>query len=88
MTPNEQDEFINSLKREIVSAWRTNTVRRIKPTPEDEARNGFMVIENTLWSTLPQFMRTIDSALNEIGEEGLPVDTALISFGSWIGGNL
>ena len=86
LTPHETLEYEASLKREIVSAWRTNTVRRIKPTPEDEARNVLMVIENTLWNTLPVFMKTVDFSLQELGVDPLPPQCALVSFGNWIGG--
>lgn len=41
-TPQEHSEYEECLKREIVSAWRTNTVRRNKPSPEDEARNALV----------------------------------------------
>jgi phosphoenolpyruvate carboxylase len=87
MTPTEKAEFLVGIQREIVSCWSSNTVRRIKPTPEDEARNSFMIIENTLWTTLPAFMRTVNGALDSIGQPALPPETALISFGSWIGGD-
>jgi phosphoenolpyruvate carboxylase len=32
---------------------RTNNLRTIKPTPEDEARYGLSVIEETLWDSVP-----------------------------------
>ncbi|TPX68375.1 phosphoenolpyruvate carboxylase [Spizellomyces sp. 'palustris'] len=87
MTPQEEVDFRNTLRGEILAAWQTNTVRRIKPTPEDEARNALMVIENTIWTSLPNFMGTVDHALAEIGQPPLPIDSTLITFGSWIGGD-
>ncbi|KAJ3167441.1 hypothetical protein HDU88_002363 [Geranomyces variabilis] len=87
MTPQEQEDNINTMRAEILAAWRTNTVRRIKPTPDDEARNGLMVLENTIWTSLPKFMDTVDHALAEIGQPPLPIDSTLITFGSWIGGD-
>ncbi|KAI8825738.1 phosphoenolpyruvate carboxylase [Fimicolochytrium jonesii] len=87
MTPQEEEENRDAIRADILAAWRTNTVRRIKPTPDDEARNGLMVIENTIWACLPNFMATVDHALAEIGQPPLPVDSNLITFGSWIGGD-
>ncbi|KAJ3023929.1 hypothetical protein HKX48_009137 [Thoreauomyces humboldtii] len=87
MTPLEEEDNRNTLRAEIMAAWRTNTVRRIKPTPDDEARNGLMVLENTIWAALPSFMSTVDHALAEIGQPPLPIDSKLITFGSWIGGD-
>ncbi|KAI8914076.1 phosphoenolpyruvate carboxylase [Powellomyces hirtus] len=87
MTPQEEMDNRNTIRAEILAAWRTNTVRRIKPTPDDEARNGLMVLENTIWTALPSFMSTVDHALSEIGQPPLPIDSKLITFGSWIGGD-
>jgi phosphoenolpyruvate carboxylase len=87
MTPEEQTEFYGGLRRMIVSAWRSNTVRRIKPHPEDEARDSLTIIESTLWHILPKFMRTVDLALNSIGQDALDPTANLVSFGSWIGGD-
>ncbi|KAI9103302.1 phosphoenolpyruvate carboxylase [Phlyctochytrium arcticum] len=87
MTPEEEDEFRTSLRSEILATWRTNTVRRIKPTPEDEARSGLMVLENAIWTAVPNFMSTVDYALAEIGQPPLPIMSKLITFGSWIGGD-
>ncbi|KAI9206838.1 phosphoenolpyruvate carboxylase [Polychytrium aggregatum] len=87
LTPAEHIDMMDAIRREIVGAWRTNTVRRLKPTPEDEARGALAVIENSIWKALPQFMRNLDSTLQEFGIEPLPFDKAVISYGSWIGGD-
>ncbi|KAJ3055215.1 hypothetical protein HK097_011216 [Rhizophlyctis rosea] len=87
LTPDEKAEVRLSIRREILAAWRSNTVRRIKPTPEDEARNGLMVLETSLWTALPAFANTVDHALESIGQEPLPINKSLITFGSWIGGD-
>ncbi|KAJ3186021.1 hypothetical protein HDU85_000935 [Gaertneriomyces sp. JEL0708] len=87
MTPAERDTLNAHIRAEILAAWRTNTVRRIKPTPEDEARNGLMIIESAVWSSVPNFLHTVDHALGEIGEAPLPWDATLVRFGSWIGGD-
>jgi len=87
MTPSEYRLFLESLYREVVSVWRSNTVRRIKPTPEDEARGGLNTVERILWHAIPEHMKTVDNALLEIGAEPLPPTCCVISFGSWIGGD-
>ena len=87
LTPAEAHQVQAALKREIVAIWRTNSVRRIKPTPEDEARAGLIVIEKNLWDIVPKHFRTADHALSNLGVDPLPLDTSLITFGSWIGGD-
>ncbi|KAI9199578.1 phosphoenolpyruvate carboxylase [Polychytrium aggregatum] len=87
LTPAEHADMMDAIRREIVGAWRTNTVRRIRPTPEDEARGALSVLENSIWKALPKFMRTLDATLAEYDIEPIPVDKSIISFGSWIGGD-
>ncbi|KAJ1570096.1 hypothetical protein HK096_001732 [Nowakowskiella sp. JEL0078] len=87
LTPQEMSEISFSLRREILGAWRSNTVRRIKPTPEDEARNGLAVIEQSIWHAMPGMIRNLNAALVEIGQEALPPTQSLVTFGSWIGGD-
>ncbi|KAJ3263329.1 hypothetical protein HK104_006667, partial [Borealophlyctis nickersoniae] len=87
LTPEEQTTLRASIRREILAAWRTNTVRRIKPTPEDEARNALMVLEASIWTAVPRFGNTLDHALESIGVEELPADKTVVTFGSWIGGD-
>ena len=87
LTPFELEDLHRSIRREIVSAWRSSTIRRIKPTPEDEARNGLAIIESIIWKSLPGFMRNVDAALESMGIEPLPPTKSLVTFGSWIGGD-
>eukprot|EP00961_Rhodomonas_salina_P089080 1198207-Rhodomonas_salina.1 len=60
---------------------------QIKPTPEDEARYGLSVVEETLWNAVPEHYRVIDDALKQIGAAPLPMDVQLITLGSWMGGD-
>jgi phosphoenolpyruvate carboxylase len=38
----------------LLANWKTNPVRSLKPTPEDEARYGISVIEESLWQAVPE----------------------------------
>ena len=40
----------------IAQIWHTEDFRTRRPTPVDEARWGFAVIENSLWDAVPQFL--------------------------------
>ena len=44
----------------ISQIWHTEDFRTQRPTPVDEARWGFAVIENSLWDAVPQFLRQVD----------------------------
>ena len=56
-------------------------------TPSDEVKGGLVVIEQTLWDAVPRHLRTLDRSLREATGRGLPVESAPIRFGSWIGGD-
>ncbi len=75
------------LKRLIAEAWHTDEIRQTRPVPQDEARWGFAVVENSLWEALPQLMRELDDALTERGLDPLPLEAAPIRFATWMGGD-
>jgi len=87
LTPAEQEDAVDTLRREILTAWTTDEVRRQPPTPVDEAGWGLAIIEQTLWDVVPHFLRTIDRALRRLTGKSLPVEAAPIRFGSWMGGD-
>ena len=71
----------------ISQIWHTEDFRTQRPTPVDEARWGFAVIENSLWDAVPQFLRQID-AVCEAYSLALPEpDWCPIQISSWIGGD-
>ena len=71
-TPGELQHCVGLIRRELTSAWRTSSVRRTKPTAEGEARNGMAVVEETLWSAVPEHYRRIDRLLQRNGMERSP----------------
>ena len=71
----------------IAQAWHTEEIRSVRPTPVDEARWGFSVIENSLWEAVPDFMRELDGRLNEDYKVSLPLDASPVQFSSWMGGD-
>lgn len=68
------------------AAWRTDEIRRRKPTPLDEMLLGLAYVTE-LFDILPQYMRRIDSMLMGMGQPRLPLDTTIVEFGSWMGGD-
>lgn len=87
LTPIERQHELAKLKHHIVAAWRTDEIRRTKPTPIDEAKWGFTTIEQTLWHSIPQFLREFDEVIFEHTGQHLPLTHAPIRFASWMGGD-
>ena len=75
------------LRELILSAWATDEIRRERPTPVDEAKWGFAVIEQSLWRAVPRVMRDIEAELGQAGIDALPADWVPIRFASWMGGD-
>jgi phosphoenolpyruvate carboxylase len=55
--------------------------------PVDEAKWGFTTIEQTLWYSIPQFLREFDEVVFEHTGQHLPLTHAPIRFASWMGGD-
>lgn len=85
--PARRRQILEGLKREITSVWDTDEVMREQPTPADEARGGYAVLEQVVWRALPEWLRRVDEALREHTGRGLPLESAPIRFGSWMGGD-
>lgn len=75
------------LKRVIAQVWYTDEIRQQRPTPEDEAKWGFAVIEGSLWEAIPRFYREVDHLLDSKQLPTLPISATPIKFHSWMGGD-
>ncbi|MDI3323117.1 phosphoenolpyruvate carboxylase [Pontibacterium granulatum] len=84
----DQGESAEHRLNELISQiWHTDEIRQQRPTPVEEAKWGFAVIENSLWQAIPEFLKRLDAQLNETLGERLPLDAAPIRFASWMGGD-
>ncbi|TVU09137.1 hypothetical protein EJB05_42578 [Eragrostis curvula] len=88
ITPDDKQELDEALQREIQAAFRTDEIRRMQPTPQDEMRAGMSYFHETIWKGVPKFLRRVDTALKNIGiNERVPYNAPLIQFSSWMGGD-
>ncbi len=87
LTPQEHQQLLQRLKRNMVAAWNSDEIRSERPTPVDEAKWGFVTIEQTLWYALPAHLRELDEWLQQHLQRRLPMDFAPIRFASWMGGD-
>ena len=83
----QQQKVELRLSELIAQAWHTNEIREQRPTPVDEAKSGFAVIESSLWQAIPDFLRELDSKLVSATGQGLALDAAPVKFSSWMGGD-
>ena len=87
MSDAEVAHWQNKLKTVVSSIWLTDEIRRVRPTPVEEAKWGFAVIEDTLWQAIPQYLRRLDDAMQTHLGKALPLDCAPITIGAWMGGD-
>ena len=83
----EIERIMRRLKQLVCQAWYTDEIRKKRPTPIDEAKWGFSVIEDSLWNGVPLFLRELNDQLVDAFDEQLSVDHVPIKFTSWMGGD-
>lgn len=71
----------------IAQWWHTDEIRNEKPSPVDEAKWGFAVVENSLWQAIPAFLRKLDSELEDNLDMPLPIEYSPVRISSWMGGD-
>ena len=85
--PSKIIEFDRQLYSEIAIIWKTDELKRTKPSPIDEARWGLAVIEDSLWDTIPKVYKRLNDIFRKNLKKDLPRDFNPIQFGSWMGGD-
>jgi phosphoenolpyruvate carboxylase len=85
--PSKLREFDRKLYNEITIIWKTDDLKRTRPTPTDEARWGLAVIEDSLWDTIPKVYKRLNEIFRENMGKNLPINFNPFEFGSWMGGD-
>lgn len=75
------------LEQLIAQSWHSDVIRKQRPTPLDEAKWGFAVVENSLWEAVPDFLRDLNDKVSTHLDEKLPIDARPVHFSSWVGGD-
>ncbi len=87
LSDTERFEIKLGLHRAITEVWETDEIRRLRPTPVDEAKTGLVAMEHSLWDVVPTILRELDHALYTVTGKRLPLEAVPIRFGSWMGGD-
>ncbi|WP_416411176.1 phosphoenolpyruvate carboxylase [Pantoea sp. App145] len=87
ITEYEYNQVMRRLRQLVAQAWHTDEIRKYRPTPVDEAKWGFAVVENSLWEGVPAFLRELNEQVEETFGMQLPVDFVPVQFTSWMGGD-
>lgn len=87
ITEHEHHQLMRRLRQLIAQSWHTDEMRKNRPTPVDEAKWGFAVVENSLWDGVPNYLREFNDQLEKNLNYQLPVDFVPVRFTSWMGGD-
>lgn len=74
LSEEERMELNERLHSLILMTWVTDEVRPSRPTPVDEASWVMNTIENSLYTAVPKFIKSLNSSCKRIFSEGLPRD--------------
>ncbi len=85
--PSKIIELDRKLYSEIAIIWKTDELKRTKPSPLDEAKWGLAVIEDSLWDTIPRVYKRLNDIFRKNLNKDLPRNFNPIQFGSWMGGD-
>ena len=87
MTSYAQEELDRALNREIASLWQSDEVSRSKPSPQNEAERGTLIVETVMYEALPSFLRKLNATMLKTLGKPLPLEVCPVIFSSWMGGD-
>lgn len=87
LTDVSRQQTLRRIAELISQIWHTEDFRTQRPTPIDEARWGFAVIEDSLWDAVPQFLRQVDYVCGTYSLDQPEPSWCPIKISSWIGGD-
>lgn len=82
-----REHIMRRLRQLVAQSWHTDEIRKLRPSPVDEAKWGFAVVENSLWDGVPDFLRELNEQVEKSFGYSLPVDFVPVRFTAWMGGD-
>ncbi|OAF06968.1 phosphoenolpyruvate carboxylase [Bradyrhizobium centrolobii] len=87
MTAEEAAASDEQLRREVLTLWQTNLLRRTKLNVLDEVGNGLSFYDYTFLHEVPRLVNALEDRLEEGGEQAAAELASFLRMGSWIGGD-
>jgi phosphoenolpyruvate carboxylase len=86
-TPSKQVKIVARLRSLITQIWYSRDFRVNRPSPIDEAKGGYAVVERSLWQAVPDFLRELDLMREQLNLPEAKLDWTPVKFSSWMGGD-
>ncbi|MCP3406735.1 phosphoenolpyruvate carboxylase [Bradyrhizobium sp. CCGB01] len=87
LTADEAAASDEQLRREVLTLWQTNLLRRTKLTVLDEVANGLSFYDYTFLREVPRLVNVLEDRLEAGGEAAASELASFLRMGSWIGGD-
>jgi phosphoenolpyruvate carboxylase len=87
LTPEELGADDEELRREVLTLWKTNLLRRTKLTVLDEVANGLSFYDYTFLHEVPRLHCALEDRINEADGGAQGELASFLKMGSWIGGD-
>ena len=87
LTAEELAASDEELRREVLTLWQTNLLRRTKLTVLDEVANGLSFYDYTFLNEVPRLHCALEDRLNEADGGTSGELASFLKMGSWIGGD-
>jgi phosphoenolpyruvate carboxylase len=87
LTPEELAASDEQLRREVLTLWQTNLLRRTKLTVLDEVANGLSFYDYTFLHEVPRLHCALEDRLSEGDGSAGGELASFLRMGSWIGGD-
>jgi len=86
-TPREREQLQHAICTEIELLWLTGELKLEKPTVDQEVAWSLYFFQENLFDVVPQIMAKLETEFRRYFPEHEFEAPALISFGSWVGGD-
>jgi phosphoenolpyruvate carboxylase len=87
LTAEESAASDEQLRREVLTLWQTNLLRRTKLTVLDEVGNGLSFYDYTFLREVPRLHCALEDRLNDEDNSAQGQLASFLRMGSWIGGD-
>ena len=81
-----QEQIRRQIAAAVQEMWGSDELRAVTTTVLDEVRAGLIYFSSTLAEVVPEVYRDLEATIGDVPESDVPVP-ALLTFGSWIGGD-
>ena len=86
-TPREKEQIAQNILNEISKLWQTGDIHLVRPTVEEEVKNGLFFFKETFFPVIPGLYEKIRKQIQQRDPTFIGHLPAFLSFGSWIGGD-